>query len=224
MMKTCYIVGAGAFFPERFRPEPGDYVIAADAGYRHLTEIGVEPDLVIGDFDSLGAAPERPNVIVCPVQKDDTDTLVAVRRAIDMGFSRIMIFGGTGGRLDHTLANIQTLGFAANRGAEAFLFGEDFVLTVLAGGRLRFSGYSGGFSVFSLGGRARGVWESGVAYPLFDAELTCDFPMGVSNEFASPETEISVREGAIIVFWKDNANRPLPKREICRKESNEEAK
>lgn len=218
-MKTCYIVGAGDFFPERFCPEPGDFIIAADAGYLHLMRIGVEPDLVIGDFDSLGAAPERPNVIVCPVKKDDTDTLIAVRRALDRGFSKIMIFGGTGGRLDHTLANIQTLGFAAKNGAEAFLFGKDFTLTVLTGGKLRFSGYCGGFSIFSLGDRALGVNERGVKFPLNDAEITCDFPLGVSNEFDALETEISVREGAIIVFWKNNMKKQLPEREICRKES-----
>jgi len=216
-MKTCYIVGAGDFSPERFRPETGDYIIAADAGYRHLMRIGAEPDLVIGDFDSLGAAPEGGNVIVCPVKKDDTDTLIAVRRALDMGFSKIMIFGGTGGRLDHTLANIQTLRFAAERGAEAFLFGEGFVLTVLIGGTLRFSGYSGGFSIFSLGDRARGVWERGAKYPLADAEITCDFPLGVSNEFGAPGTEISVGKGALVVYWQDNAEKPLPEREIVEK-------
>ncbi|NCB51381.1 MAG: thiamine diphosphokinase [Clostridia bacterium] len=221
-MKTCYIVGAGDFFPERFSPGAEDYIIAADAGYRHLMGIGVEPDLVIGDFDSLGAAPERPNVIVCPVKKDDTDTLIAVRRALDMGFSRIMIFGGTGGRLDHTLANIQTIGFAAKSGAEAFLFGADFALTVLAGGKLRFSGYTGGFSIFSLGDSARGVCESGVKFPLVDAELTCDFPLGVSNEFDAFETEISVRQGAIIVFWRDNVGKTLPERENYLKESKKE--
>ncbi len=211
-MRACYIVGAGDFFPERFQPADGDYIIAADAGYRHLQKIGVEPDLIIGDFDSLGSAPEHPNVVVCPVRKDDTDTLVAVRHALEMGFSRLMLFGGTGGRLDHTLANVQTLGFAAVRGAEAFLFGDTFTLTALTFGQLEFPGYSGGFSVFSLGDRARGVWETGVRFPLAEAELTCDFPLGVSNAFEGGKTVISVREGILVVFWDGNREKPLPQR------------
>lgn len=212
-MKTCYIVGAGEFAAERFRPLPEDYIVAADAGYSHLMKIGMSPDLLIGDFDSLGAVPEHPNVVVCPVKKDDTDTLIAVRRALETGFERLMIFGGTGGRLDHTLANIQTLGYAAARGAEAFLFGMDCTLTVLARGTLRFSGYSGGFSVFSLGDRARGVGETGAKYPLSEAELACDYPLGVSNEFAAGRTEISVREGMLVVYWGENTEKPLPERE-----------
>lgn len=213
-MKTCCIVGAGEFFPERFRPEPEDYIIAADAGYRHLAALGVKPDLIIGDFDSLGEVPEQPNVVVCPVRKDDTDTLIAVRRALAAGFERLLIFGGTGGRLDHTLANIQTLGFAAKSGAEAFLFGDDCVLTALTRGRLRFFGYAGGISVFSLGDRALGVGERGVKFPLSEAELTCDFPLGVSNEFDGDRTEISVREGVLVVLWRGNAEKPLPVRAI----------
>jgi thiamine pyrophosphokinase len=212
-MKTCYIVGAGDFAAERFRPQPEDYIIAADAGYSHLQKLGITPDLLLGDFDSLGAVPEHPNVVVCPVQKDDTDTFIAVRRALDMGFERLLIFGGTGGRLDHTLANIQTLGFAAARGAEAFLIAGDCALTVLTGGRLRFSGYSGGFSIFSLGDRVRGVGETGSKYLLSEAELSCGYPLGVSNSFSADRTEISVREGMLVVYWGENAEKPLPERE-----------
>lgn len=212
-MKTCHIVAAGDFCAAAFRPAPGDYVIAADAGYRQLQRLGVEPDLVIGDFDSLGAAPEHPNVRVCPVRKDDTDTLIALRAALEAGMGRILIHGGVGGpRLDHTLANLQTLVYAENRGAEAYLMGDGFTLTALSAGELRFRGCSGGFSIFCHGDRAEGVCETGSRYTLDEAVLTDDFPLGVSNAFAGEETRISVRRGTLIVYWQGAPGAPLPGR------------
>ncbi|MEG1633083.1 MAG: thiamine diphosphokinase [Oscillospiraceae bacterium] len=211
-MKTCHIVGAGDFFPERFAPEAGDYIIAADAGWRHLEALGVRPNLAIGDFDSLGAPPRHPNVEVCPVRKDDTDSLVAVRRALDAGFDRLLLHGCVGGRLDHTLANLQTLVFAAGRGAAAYLIGGDFTATALQGGTLRFEGCVGGFSVFCAGGSAEGVFERGSKYTLDNATLTCDYPVGVSNEFGDAATEISVAQGTLTVMWQDTGKPYLPLR------------
>lgn len=97
IMKTCYIVAAAELAEERLRPEEGDLVIAADAGLRHLARLGIQPDLALGDFDSLGYVPEAPSVEVCPVRKDDTDTMAALKRAHELGFRRVLIFGGLGG-------------------------------------------------------------------------------------------------------------------------------
>lgn len=206
-MKTCHIVGAGDFFPERFAPAPGELVIAADAGLAHLEALGVTPDLAVGDFDSLGRVPELPNVTVCPVRKDDTDMMIAVRRALELGYRRLLLHGGTGGRLDHTLANLQTLLFAARQGALAFLLGGDFTAAALRDGTLRFAGGTGTFSAFCMGPPARGVYERGFLYPLEDASLTADWPLGVSNSFLGGEAEVSVREGALVLLWQDA---PLP--------------
>ena len=96
-MKSCYIVAAAERAPERLRPEPGDLLIAADAGLLHLERLGLAPDLALGDFDSLGYVPEAPQVEVCPVRKDDTDTMAALRRALELGYRRAHIFGGLGG-------------------------------------------------------------------------------------------------------------------------------
>lgn len=124
-MKRCYIVGAADFAPARFRPEPDDLIIAADAGILHLERLGVKPDLILGDFDSLGHVPEFPDVEVSPVRKDDTDSMLAARRAIERGCDTLLFFGCLGGRrLDHTLANIQTIAWAANEGAAAYLVGD----------------------------------------------------------------------------------------------------
>ena len=98
-MKSCYIVAAAELAPERLRPEPGDMLIAADAGLLHLERLGLAPDLALGDFDSLGYVPEAPQVEVCPVRKDDTDTMAALRRALELGYRRALIFGGLGGRV-----------------------------------------------------------------------------------------------------------------------------
>lgn len=218
-MRDCYIVGAGEFAPRRFRPRAGDYVIAADAGLRYLEQLGVAPSLTLGDFDSLGAAPEGDNVEISPVEKDDTDMLIAVKRALEMGFDRILIFGGTGGRLDHTLANLQTLALASRKGAEAFMFGDGFIITALTDGVLRFpDGWSGTFSVFSHGDRAVGVSESGgVKYPLRSVRLSGSYPLGVSNNFTGGPTEISVKQGTLIIYWEDVTPSPLPERSSTRK-------
>lgn len=213
-MKTCHIVAAGDFCAAAFRPAPGDYIIAADAGYRYLQRLGVVPDMVIGDFDSLGAAPRHPNVRVCPVRKDDTDTLIAVRTALAEGMGRILIHGGVGGpRPDHTLANLQTLVYADLRGAEAYLMGDGFTLTALTAGELCFRGCTGGFSIFCHGDRAEGVTETGSKYTLDNACLTGDFPLGVSNAFAGEEeTRVAVRRGTLVVWWQGAPGAPLPAR------------
>ena len=105
-MRTVYIVGAADFAPARFAPAEGDAVIAADAGILHLERLGVKPDLVLGDFDSLGRVPELPDVEVSPVRKDDTDSMLAARRALDIGGERLMFFGCLGGKRSTTRLRI----------------------------------------------------------------------------------------------------------------------
>lgn len=202
-MKTCYIFGAAEGFPTSLCKTDGDIVIAADGGYTALAKLGVKPDIVLGDFDSLGYVPEfSGKIIKHPVKKDDTDTMLAVKTAIDLGFERIVIYGGTGKRLDHTLANIQTLSFAAVRGCKAYLCGDGYTLTVVTDSVISFkSTAKGNVSVFSCVAKSQGVYEKGLLYNLENAELDFDFPLGVSNEFVGTESEISVKKGSIAVFW-----------------------
>ena len=130
-MKRCFIFAAGTFFGLRERPMPGDLVIAADAGYRACQRAGIVPDLLLGDFDSM-EQPDFPNIRRSPVEKDDTDTMLAVKTALEEGCDTVYIYGGTGGkRLDHTLANLQTLLFLRRRGARGYLYDDDFVWTVI---------------------------------------------------------------------------------------------
>lgn len=196
----CYIVGAGECEPLTFRPEPGDLVIAADGGLTYLRAAGLEPDVILGDFDSLGEQPEG-NVMTFPVEKDETDTFLALRLAAERGYRDVRIYGGLGGRLDHTLANVQTLVWAANRGIRARLVGGDVTICALTDGTLEFPPESRGLiSVFCAGDRAEDIDLCGLKYPLQNDTLTGEFPLGVSNAFLGVPASVTVRRGTLIVL------------------------
>ena len=202
MAGTCYIIGAGSFYGFARKPSSGDYVIAADAGYEYCRREGVAPNLVVGDFDSLGAAPDFPNIIKMPIEKDDTDTLHAMRIGLQKGYRQFEVYGGTGGaRPDHTLANLQCLLFLVSNGARGTLYGDNFVYSAIHNETVCFpAGHSGGFSAFCLDGVARGVTLKGLKYPLDKAVLTADFPLGVSNSFTGVPAEVTVTEGTLILY------------------------
>lgn len=204
MSGICVIVSAGELKPEELIIPEGAFVIAADAGLMHLRSKGICPDMTVGDFDSLGREPDGAGLIVRHrPEKDDTDTVLAVREALDRGFDKIIILGGLGGRPDHSLANIQTLSFIAQAGASGYMVGAGCVSTVLKNGGLRFSPEARGtVSVFSMTTESIGVNLRGLKYPLTDYTLTSAFPLGVSNEFLGMESEISVREGMLAVMWQ----------------------
>lgn len=197
----CHIVGAGEFDAQSFCPGPGDFVIAADAGYRSLMERNLTPHLVVGDFDSLGKIPEGDQVIRLPVEKDDTDMMAALRLGVERGFREFRLWGGTGGRMDHTLANLQSLVWLSQRGCRGRLMDRNWTAFAVTDGTLRFgAAHRGTVSVFCVGDRAAGVWLRGLKYPLEDAVLTCDFPLGVSNAFTGVESSITVGQGTLLVI------------------------
>ena len=145
------------------------------------------------------------NIHRSPVEKDETDTMLAVKTALEQGCDTVYIYGGTGGkRLDHTLANLQTLLFIRRRGARGYLYDDDFVWTVLENESLTIEKTVewGLFSAFCLGDRAEGIDEVGFQYPLKDAVLTPEFPLGVSNHLLEPAATITVRKGALAVGWQ----------------------
>ena len=117
----CYVVGAMPLDPGFIlTPVPGDLVIAADKGYETLSRLGVHPGLVVGDFDSLGSVPDHPQVLRLPRVKDETDTGFALRQGLKRGYRRFVLLGCLGGRLDHTVANLQLLSWLSAQGAQAF--------------------------------------------------------------------------------------------------------
>lgn len=207
-MKACNIFAAG-------EPEcPADAVrsasltIAADRGWSYARALGIWPELLVGDFDSLGEVPQGVEIIRHPVQKDDTDTLLALKIGLERGCDTFYLYGCTGGRLDHTLANLQALHFLVSHGARGFLIGRECA-TVICNEALRFSAAARGtVSVFALGGTACGVSLSGLLYPLDHAVLTSDFPLGVSNEFTGVPATVSVTDGLLTVLWQDTSAWP----------------
>lgn len=205
MAQTCFLFGAGPFYGLAAAPQPGDLILAADGGYRHCQAAGLRPDRVLGDFDSLGAPPEGVPADPFPVEKDDTDTMLAVKTGLEQGCGEFYLYGGTGGkRLDHTLANLQTLLYLRRRGARGYLYDDDFVWTVIENESLTVERTVdwGLLSVFCLGAPASGIDEAGVQYPLSDASLSAEFPLGVSNHILEPRARVTVRDGALLVGWE----------------------
>lgn len=200
MEHICYIIGAWHGEDACIRPREGDFVIAADGGYAALQALGVTADLVVGDFDSLGYVPQAEEVVQHPVMKDDTDMMLAVKLGLDRGYRNFVLTGSVGGRLDHTLANLQTLIYLAQQGARGILYGEGTVITVLKDGSLTLTG-EGVLSVFCLSGEARGVTEQGLMYGLDNAVMVSGYPIGVSNEFTGVPATISVTDGTLIILW-----------------------
>lgn len=246
-MPTCYIVGAGDFTPRDFAPVPGDLVLAADGGYRALYSLGYTPDLLLGDFDSLGdlrLPPDLP-VLRFPARKDDTDTGLALRHGLDRGFRDFALYGCAGGRVDHLLANLQSMARVSRLGATIRLAAPEYDAWALTGpapdasaphasaphasapstpapyisasdasgpaphapdgpaATLTLPDRPGGtlVSVFCHGDRAEDVTLTGLSYPLDGADLTGDFPLGVSNRrLEGQPATVSVRRGTLLIF------------------------
>lgn len=204
-MSAC-ILFCAAGFDRLVRPiGPEDFIIAADGGLTHTQALGLEPNEIIGDFDSLGYVPQDARVF--PVEKDDTDSMLAVRRGLDLGYREFLIYGGMDGkRLDHTIANFQTLQFLADHGACGWLVGRDYLAMALKNGTLSFpQGTTGDISVFCLGPDARGVTLKGLFYPLENGILTSGFPLGVSNHFTGNAASVTVEDGSLLILWERSA-------------------
>ncbi|MDE6211976.1 MAG: thiamine diphosphokinase, partial [Lachnospiraceae bacterium] len=169
----CYIVGAGENYGIDFSPCADDFVIAADAGFQVLEQNGIDMDLVIGDFDSLPFVPKHPEVITLKKEKDDTDMRAAVLEGLKAGYETFHIYGGTGGRIEHTIANMQLLTELSSSGKRGFLFGRDYIITALTNGTFVFPDHVSGYvSVFAHSDQAEGVWLKGLKYELQDAVLS----------------------------------------------------
>ena len=212
---ACFIIGAGSFYGLPVPVRDTDTVIAADGGWRVCRELSLTPSLLVADFDSLDAVPEFDHILRLPVEKDDTDMLAAVRLALGRGCREIHMFGGTGGRLDHTLANIQTLHFVAVRGGCGYLYGSGCAMTVLSGETVRIpSRKSGDVSLFALDSTVHGVTIRGLKYTLEDGDITPDFPIGVSNSYIGKRAEITVKQGCALLYFDCDIALPLERQRL----------
>ncbi|MBQ7839923.1 MAG: thiamine diphosphokinase [Lachnospiraceae bacterium] len=214
MAKKCIIIGAGDLTVSEILVSEEDYVIAADGGYSYCKLLGIEPDLILGDFDSVleedakelaqiyEKDPEK--VIVLPVEKDETDMLAAIHAGLEEGCREFHLYACQGGRLEHTIANIQCLNYLKECGAVGYMMDGTGMILVAKNETVSFQpGLEGMLSLFSLGERAEGVTIQNMKYELQDAVITNSFPIGISNEFIQEKASITVKNGTlvIIVTW-----------------------
>lgn len=200
ILMTYYIVGAGEFAKEKFCPDKDDVVIAADAGILYT---GNRADFAIGDWDSLHGCPKDVETLTLPVMKDYTDTGEAVDYALKNGAREIVLFGAGGGRLDHSLANLQYLAWLAERKVEASMVCPDCTIYAMAQGGRDFFCTGKTLSVIPMRDNVT-VSISGVRYPLDKRVLPKDNPgLGVSNVVTEECAHIIVHEGVVLVIVND---------------------
>lgn len=200
MKRNCLIISGGDFAPISANAEDC-FIIACDRGYAYAKRCGLIPDLVVSDFDSYDGEID-PSVPVrrFPSEKDDTDTMLAIRTVLDLGYSEATLCCALGGRLDHTLANLQSAVFAAEHGLRLRILSPDTEILALRNGSVtlpRREGFS--LSVFSASDCARGVSIRGTKYVLDRVSLRSSFPLGVSNEWEDEQAEITVEEGTLLI-------------------------
>lgn len=207
--KKCIIIGAGDLTVGHVSVGEEDLVIAVDGGINYCGVLEIEPDIILGDFDSVNEAqreailamkeqvPER--VVVLKPEKDDTDMLAALRLGLEKRYDYFLLYGATGGRLEHTLANIQCLLYLKEQGAVGYLMDGSGMIFVMKDEEVKLrANLEGYFSLFCLGKEAKGVTIRGMKYELEDYTMTNAFPIGVSNEFVGQEATVSVRDGELV--------------------------
>ena len=205
-MTTCALVAACDFNADDFlsRDAKGafDCVYAVDAGFAALEGIGRKPDVVLGDFDSLGYVPKADLVEEHPVHKDKSDLELSFDRAASEGFGQVYVYGAIGGRLDHTVANLQMASRFAEGGMQVAFISPECVIRILVGP----AEYElpllerGTVSVFSAVDCSYGVTEKGMEYPLRDAMLSNRTSLGLSNELVGKPASVSVGKGTLYIF------------------------
>ena len=202
----CHIVCAGPGYALGLHLEAGDLLIAADGGYAYCKAAGLEPDLYIGDLDSIPV--ELADTMSCarielPRDKDDTDTMAACKEGLSRGFRQFCLHAALGGDVGHELANMQLLGFLRARGARGVLYGAGQEVHLIDAhlSPCSFTARPGTrVSVIASGGLASGVCLRGLHWELDDAVLQPDLPLGVSNRVENGAFSLSVSQGALLVI------------------------
>ncbi len=207
---SCILVGAGDLTISQIPIGEQDLCIAVDGGYEYCSFLEIKPDFILGDFDSMGksqlerltltAEAEPDRVIRIPKEKDDTDMLAAIKLGLEKGYRDFRIYGGSGGRLEHTLANIQCLLYLKEHDAVGYMMDGTGMILVARKEAISFKESMEGYlSLFSLGEKAV-VSIEGLKYPLDNYTVTNSFPIGISNEFMGEKGCITVHEGAVVII------------------------
>ena len=199
-MGVCYIVGAGEFYGS-FEKREGDLIIAADGGYDTLRSLGITPDLLLGDMDSIADEKSEIDSIRFPVRKDETDSFLAYREGVKRGYKRFMLYGCVGGRDDHTFANYSLLIYAKERGHDLTIVGKECDISAIKNETVTLGGLpEKHLSFFAFKGAASGVSIKGAEYVADNITLSPEYPLAVSNRFTGEEVTVSVEDGILIMM------------------------
>ena len=202
-MQRCVIVGgAGIREYQQIRKSlrGDDWFVYCDGGLKHVQELGREPNLIVGDFDSHEQPETDTETIVLPCEKDDTDTVYAVKEAVRRGFRDFLLIGVTGERFDHTFGNISLLLYLDSLGIPACILDDYSEMSIISRGTAEVKEDCSWFSLLNISGTAKGITIRGAKYPLTDGEITSEYQYGISNEVLPGETvRVSVREGRLLL-------------------------
>jgi thiamine pyrophosphokinase len=200
MSKICYIVGAS---PDKklFDYDQDDYIIASDGGYDFLVKNHIVCDLLVGDMDSLCYAPQFAHKIILPKKKDITDTHQCIEEGIKLGYSKFVLVGCLGGRIEHSCAALQDAYHYKKLGYDVSLISSINTITIIKDETIEIFQENGYISIFSLEPISYGVSLTYLLYELDNVELRNDFPLGVSNEFINKKATISVKNGCLLIIY-----------------------
>ena len=178
-----------------------DFYICCDSGLRHREGLGIVPDLVVGDFDSHENPHMDVETIVLPREKDDTDTVFAVKEALSRGFRDFLLAGVIGGRLDHTIGNVSLLLMLDAQGKTAMAVDDFSELEIVSDSPAQIDNRYAYFSLLNISGTAQGITIKNAKYPLYGAEITCEYQYGVSNEVLPGKSAIvTVKQGRLLLI------------------------
>lgn len=213
---TCLVFAAGDYYPEPTALPSYDCLLAADGGADQAQQAGLDPNFTVGDFDSISRKPTSDSThIVLPAEKDDTDMVACLKLAWGKGYHQFHIYGGLGGRIDHSIANVATLCMLAQAGGIGFLHGQGTMVTAFSNGSLSFPSWKPKgnrmISVFSATDTSEGVNVLGLKYELKHAQMdmTMSRGSGISNEFLDGQPSvISVDAGTLLLTYPIETPQP----------------
>ena len=202
-MKRCVIVGGADINNYEYIKSclhNDDFIVLCDSGLKHLESLQVNPGLIVGDFDSHDNPHLGVETIVLPCEKDDTDTVFAVKEAIKRGFDDFLLIGVVGARLDHTLGNVSSLLYLDSLGKKGYIIDDYSEMEIVSNKPAYIENSFSFFSLLNISGTAKRVTIKNAKYPLNDGEISCEYQYGISNEVVGEIAEISIREGKLLLI------------------------
>lgn len=203
-MSRCVIVGGAEIknYPlVRQYIKPNDFYVYCDSGLYHQQELGRTPNLIVGDFDSHPEPNSTIETIVLPREKDDTDTVFAVKEALSRGYDEFLLIGVIGNRLDHSLGNVSILLYLDSQGKKGSILDDYSEMKLISDTSVSVPDSFSFFSLLNISGTAKGVTIEDAKYPLQNAEITCEYQYGISNEVLPNKTaKISVQNGKLLLI------------------------